>query len=63
MCILCVEINKKTMTSAEIARGLLEFPLEDEHIAEITATIADNYNVDEVEHEMYKLAQERTEDL
>lgn len=41
MCLLCIEIQKQNMTPKEIARAYLEIAVEDPHLPEILATLAD----------------------
>ena len=64
MCMLCIEIQKKTMKPAEIARAYMEIPAEElekgDHWAKIMLEINDNgYDLMNISEIMYNLRKAR----
>lgn len=55
MCMLCVEIQKKSMNVREVARAFREFDVPQDHTGDIMVAIEDNYGVEKVAKELNEL--------
>lgn len=55
MCVLCVEIQKKSMSLRELARAYREFEAEELHKTDLFKEIEENYGINNLGQELEDL--------
>lgn len=55
MCLMCIELTKRSMTVEEVGRALNEFnPKDEEHWEDIAKVLKENYNEQDIIEQFWK---------